>query len=245
MGLTSPRPIWTMSLDILGGFYVTPYKIFFGPILLESPSILINLFVLICRYITKSQFEGIVEFFTEDKFLFASDCVEQSKEDPSLIKLFSSLGGQDDREEGIFRTFKNDTLMEYLPWTPGNPNIGGYNYNCLALILTFYVENDKIVSVEKAEVYDNVCYRAPGHCTLCSVDGPVREMRVRGLCRESIYDSKYFYNIGETGDILYLGEQESKISFSRAKNVWLWADRNFPDSLGSVHCPHTEPFVKK
>ena len=97
----------------------------------------------------------------------------------------------------------------------------------------FYVEHGKITSVEKAHVYDDVCYRAPGRCTLCAVNGPVREMRVRGLCKESIYDSNYFYNIGETGDILYLGEEESKISFNMTKDVWTWTDRNFPASLGN------------
>ena len=99
----------------------------------------------------------------------------------------------------------------------------------------FYVEHGKITSVEKAHIYDDVCYRAPGRCTLCAVNGPVREMRVRGLCKESIYDSKYFYNIGETGDIMYLGEEESKISFNMTKDVWTWTDRNFPDSLGNFH----------
>ena len=97
----------------------------------------------------------------------------------------------------------------------------------------FYVEHGKITSVEKAHVYVDVCYRAPGRCTLCAVNGPVREMRVRGLCKKSIYDSKYFYNIGETGDILYLGEEESKISFNMTKDMWTWTDRNFPDSLGN------------
>ena len=162
----------------------------------------------------------------------ASECVEQSKEDPNILKLTSSLGGDDFKEEGIFRSFNNGSLIEYLPWAPGKPNIGGYEYNCLTLALMFNVENDKIVSVEKAEVYDDVCYRAPGHCTLCLVEAPVREMRVRGLCKESIYDSKYFYNIGETGDILYLGEEESKISFNKDENVWAWTDRNYPDSAG-------------
>ena len=84
----------------------------------------------------------------------------------------------------------------------------------------FNVENEKILSVNKAEVYDDVCYRPPGHCILCSVPGPVREISVRGLCKESIYDRKYFYNIGENGDILYLGEEESKISFNMTGNFW-------------------------
>ena len=98
----------------------------------------------------------------------------------------------------------------------------------------FNVENEKILSVNKAEVYDDVCYRPPGHCILCSVPGPVREISVRGLCKESIYDRKYFYNIGENGDILYLGEEESKISFNMTGNFWTWADRNFPESIGRL-----------
>ena len=57
-------------------------------------------FVIIFRYITKNQFEEIGHLLSEEKFLLASDCVEESKDDPSMIRLFASLGADDFEEEG-------------------------------------------------------------------------------------------------------------------------------------------------
>ena len=94
------------------------------------------------------------------------------------------------------------------------------------------IEDDKSISLHRAEIWDEVCFRPPGYCTLCSVEGPVREMRVRGLCKESIYDDKYFYNIGENGKMMFLGEEESMITFNETGNVWSWTDRNYPKSSG-------------
>ena len=58
-------------------------------------------------------------------------------------------------------------------------------------------------------------------------------MHVRGLCSDSLYDRKYFYNIGEDGRIMFLGEEESMIRFDEENSVWIWTDRNFPNSKGS------------
>ena len=171
-------------------------------------------------------------YFTDKKFLLSSDCVEQSKEDPSLIRLLASLGGDDFEDEGTFQTFKNNTPIQHLPWAAGRPIVGGFDYGCLTLVLMLRENNDTGVSVHSAELWDEVCYRPPGYCTLCSVEGPVSEMHVRGLCPESIYDEKYFYNIGEDGQMMFLGEEESMIKYDKVKNLWTWTDRNYPDSSG-------------
>ena len=149
-----------------------------------------------------------------------------------MIRLLAYLGGDDDEEEGTFRTFKNGSVIEHLPWAAGRPNAGGYEYNCLTLSMMFKIEDDQSISVERAEILDEVCFRPPGYCTLCSVQGPVSKMRVRGLCKESIYDDKYFYNIGEDGKMMFLGEEESMIRFNEKENVWMWTDRNYPESSG-------------
>ena len=162
----------------------------------------------------------------------ASDCVEQSKDDPSIIRFTASLGGDDFEEEGTFRTVKDSTLIEHLPWAAGRPNAGGFDYGCLTLVMMFKTGGDQNMFIESQELWDEVCYRPPGYCTLCSVDAPVIEMRVRGLCTESIYDDKYFYNIAEDGKMMFLGEEESIIKFDDQRNVWIWSDRNYPESSG-------------
>ena len=88
------------------------------------------------------------------------------------------------------------------------------------------------MTIERAEVKDEVCYRPPGHCTLCSINDPVHTATVRGLCHETIFDTEYYYNIDESGDIMFLGKEESMIKFDSRKQRWIWTDRNYQDNFG-------------
>ena len=187
-----------------------------------------------CRYTSKAEFGEIVNFLTEEKYLLASDCVEQSKEDPTMYRLLAYLGGDDFEEEGTFLTSHNNTEIEHLPFAVGRPHVGGFDYGCLTLVLMLRKDDKDSVSAVSAELWDEVCYRPPGYCTLCSVSGPVRTVKVRGLCKETIYDTKYYYNIAEDGGIMFLGEEESMIKFDHDAMAWVWTDRNYPDSYGNI-----------
>ena len=153
-----------------------------------------------------------------------------------MIRMLASLGVDDFDEEGTWKTTKTNIEIEHIPWAAGRPAAGGVDYGCLTLMMMVSKENTSTgISRHSAELWDEVCYRPPGYCTLCSVEGPVAVMLVRGLCKESIYDRKYFYNIGEDGQMLFLGEEESMIKYDNQKNAWVWTDRNYPYSLGNKY----------
>ena len=178
----------------------------------------------------------MVNFVSDEKFLLSSDCVEQSKEDPILTRLLVSLGGDDFDKEGTWRRYRDNLEIEFLPWAAGRPAVGGYDYGCLTLMMMIRKDNSTAsMVVESAELWDEVCYRPPGYCTLCMVPAPVAKMKVRGLCKESFYDLEYFYNIGENGQIMFLGEEESMIQYDVADSSWVWTDRNHADSSGKKY----------
>ena len=186
-----------------------------------------------CSYVTEAEFGEIVKFMSEEKFLLASDCIEYSKDFPGLTRMLVYLGGDDFDEEGTWRRYSDNTEIEYIPWAAGRPASGGVDYGCMTLMMMVRIDNiTGSLVVKSAELWDEECYRPPGYCTLCSVPAPVARMKVRGLCKESFYDREYFYNIGEGGQIMFLGKEESMIRYNTASNAWHWTDRNHADSLG-------------
>ena len=186
---------------------------------------------LFSRYVTESDFEEVVKYFSEEKFVAASECISPSKEDSSIIKIFAALGGDDFENEGHFETYRTNQPIEYLPWAAGRPNAGGFDYGCLTFSMSFKTENETI-SVLKSEVLDEVCFRSPGYCPLCTVESPTREIRVRGLCKDTIFDNLYHFNIGEDGKMMLLGEEESRVKYDKGIQVWQWTDRNLKNGSG-------------
>ena len=47
---------------------------------------------------------------------------------------------------------------------------------------------------------------------------------MRGLCPESIFNSRYILSLTEEGDILYRGQSTSSIIFEKNSQSWLWRD---------------------
>ena len=61
--------------------------------------------------------------------------MEQSKEDPRLIRMLVSLGVDDFDEEGTWKTTKTNIEIEHIPWAAGRPAVGGVDYGCLTLMM--------------------------------------------------------------------------------------------------------------
>ena len=49
----------------------------------------------------------------------------------------------------------------------------------------------------------------------------VRKLFVRGLCRESIFDNEYLYNINMDGSILYMGITSSIVIYNKVRRFGL------------------------
>ena len=47
---------------------------------------------------------------------------------------------------------------------------------------------------------------------------------MRGLCKRSLLDTEYLFNIDRDGELIYLGLKSSLIKYSRVKRKWFWYD---------------------
>ena len=134
-----------------------------------------------------------IRFLTNKNIFPSKNCL---KKDTNLNEIW--LAADDEVEEGTWRTWYNNTMVEYLPWTPKRPYIGGTDYNCFELQLELSDNGEQILQVNKAQVVDEECSKE--FCVLCEVMRPTLEIHVRGLCQHAKFDRTYMYNIGKNGN---------------------------------------------
>ena len=113
--------------------------------------------------------------------------------------------------------------MSHLPWAKNRPYAGGVRYNCMQLKMTVTQENDTTGPVDDAVIGDEECENS-AFCPICSIRKPVMKIFVRGLCKQSLFNTMYMYNNDSEGDILYLGEQSSSIAYDMTAQQWVWYD---------------------
>ena len=113
--------------------------------------------------------------------------------------------------------------MSYLPWAKNRPYAGGVRYNCMQLKMTVTQENDNTCHVEDAVIGEEECENS-AFCPICSIRKPVMKIFVRGLCKQSLFNTVYMYNIDREGDILYLGEKSASIAYDMTAQQWVWYD---------------------
>ena len=63
------------------------------------------------------------------------------------------------------------------------------------------------------------------YCPLCQLDSKVLQVKVRGLCSQSIFNSVYTVTLSDTGNIYYLGDKTSSIKFDKIQQNWQWLDQ--------------------
>ncbi|XP_023330899.1 uncharacterized protein LOC111703243 [Eurytemora carolleeae] len=177
-------------------------------------------------YDNKEEFEDIVKYFSSSRF---ENSICSSKEENNyLFRVW--FGTNDEETEGVWRHFHNKKQISYLNWRSGRPYLGSTEYNCLELYGSYIPTNSSYSKIIDATVGDTECTRY-ALCNACIVDSPVRKLFVRGLCRESIFDDEYLYNINMDGSILYMGITSSIVIYNKETLKWLWYDRKDNSSL--------------
>ena len=85
---------------------------------------------------------------------------------------------------------------------------------------------DRLTSLVDVHVYDRICSDdSDQYCFICVIPEPVRRVYVRGLCRESVFDTMYHYNIREDGSPFFMGIHTSTIFYNYKEKQWNWVDR--------------------
>lgn len=172
-------------------------------------------------YMTKSDFVKIQHFTGRMKYFKNRQCLFSVK--GTSHELVAWLGLTDDEEEGRFRNIHLDKVPEYLPWYVNRPTAGGKNYNCLVISISATIENDKMQNVSEALIKDDSCDKK--RCSICKIPKAATVIKIRGLCKESMYDTTYIYTVSEQGKSLYVGMTSSAIWYDSEKHLWTWTDR--------------------
>ena len=93
----------------------------------------------------------------------------------------------------------------------------------MRLQLTIVDTGDTFGDIQNALIGDEECENAV-FCPICSITQPVLKIFVRGLCKQSLYNTVYMYNIDSKGDVLCLGERTSMIAYDAMSQQWVWYD---------------------
>ena len=62
-------------------------------------------------------------------------------------------------------------------------------------------------------------------CPVCSLPSPVININIRGLCQESLFNTKYTMTVNEQGRVVYVGLYSSVLYFNTEQEQWEWYDQ--------------------
>ena len=180
----------------------------------------------VAEYTTKGQLDEIIKFLSQRNIMNSTRCKDE--------KGFSTWVGNDDEDtEGRWRTRTTNEEVSFLPWAVGRPYSGGDKYNCMRLKIDV---GDTSGEKAGAVITDEECQHR-FYCPLCIIQQPTLKIFVRGLCRRSMLDNVYMYNIDNGGNIVYVGERTSVIFYNETMNLWVWYDMHNNKSVATSSAP--------
>ena len=183
----------------------------------------------LASYKTQQEFGDIEKFLTQKRFYVNDICMFESPNNTS--RLVGWLGLSDDEKEGEFRSVYTNIVPDYFSWVDGRPLIDGVTYNCLTFSLAGTLSAWGVPSIVSPSVRDDDCEFQ--RCSLCEVPDPSKAVQVRGLCKESIYDTTYHYTVSDKGRPVYVGLLSSAIWYDHNSKHWSWVDRKEEGSVAT------------
>ena len=182
------------------------------------------------EYSSKDQFEAITKYLSTKELLHSNKCKEDD--------VFSTwLGNNDAQKEGYWKTYFSNKDVLHLPWEVGRPYSGGVKYNCMRLKIKAANTGGR-KEMMNAVVTDEECEHQD-YCPLCQIDKPTLKIFVRGLCWRSDLDKVYIWNMDSDGNIVYLGERTSTITYSKQMKQWVWYDNRDNTSVATSAAPES------
>ena len=176
-------------------------------------------------------FQEILRAISVTNALNAKSCQTQDVNNSIAMRIW--LAGHDNEIEGHWRNWYNDQPIPYIPWAENRPYPNGKEWNCMYLEATIHSNEYQQSKVLNATVKDFECSSTIGYCPLCHVNKPLLKVFVRGLCRDSLFNSVYMYNLDKNGEVIYVGERTSIIEFNKIEKKWFWYDRKDNLSVAS------------
>ena len=153
----------------------------------------------------------------------SEQCLSIKKQEDNSLKVSTWLAADDIQQEGVWTNWYTGEAVTHLPWAKNRPYRGGVTYNCMQLQLNIVDTGDTFGDIQNGLIRDEECEN-DAYCPICSIGQPILKVYVRGLCKNSLFNNMYTYNIDSKGDILYLGQKTSMITYDMMSQQWVWYD---------------------
>ena len=151
-----------------------------------------------------------------------------------LHELITWLGLVNTGNEMKFQDVHLKTQPDYWPWSEGRPHKDSGSYNCLVASLAAVVKNkSRALKFTNASIKDEAC--AFKSCTLCQIPKVSRKVQIRGLCKDSHYDTTYVYTVSSKGEPMYVGLTSSAIWYDFDNSQWVLTDRKDGSKFATSH----------
>ena len=211
-------------------YHLIPYKVKYIP---ESLQLCQKISTGVAGHVTAKDYNGITRYLSQDNIIESENCLSKMKrEGGNTLEVSTWLGNDDKEQEGVWRTWYDKEIVEHTPFSPGRPYTGGTKYNCMRLLVSIRDEDNAHGVITGTAVTDEECPNSV-FCPICEVETPTRKIFVRGLCKLSIFNKVYMYNINNDGFPFYIGEMSSVILFNKNLGQWVWYDRKDTRSVAT------------
>ena len=186
----------------------------------------------------KDEMNDITKHLSSYNMMAAKSCQQRNNKIKNIFTMRVWLAGTDNEEEGVWTNFYTNDVIQPQPWAENRPFLNGESYNCILLDVTMIDNDEQFGEVTNVEIKDKKC-KADLFCSLCTVNSPILEIHVRGLCKDSIFDTVYLFNTDKNGELVYFGEKSSMISYDKDQRKWLWYDMKSNMSIATSSSPHS------
>ena len=170
----------------------------------------------------EAEFGMITQYLSQENIVKTEQCLTDVDQEDSSVEISTWLAIDDNDQELVWTHWYSGRPVTPLPWAENRPYNDGKLYNCVRLRMVVKQTPDSFGELKSALLNDDQCYIV--FCPICSIEEPVLKIFVRGLCKKSLFNRVYMYNIDHAGDILYLGEKSSSISYDPSSHMWVWYD---------------------
>ena len=186
------------------------------------------------------ELEEITEYLSSKQVTKSVNCLSRGGQEQQT-EVNTWLAITDNDKEGVWTNYYTKEKMYKLPWAENQPYQDAFSYNCVQLQVKFEnnngerpiadLQNDKCIVTEK--------------CPTCRILQPTLKIHVRGLCQSSMFDRKYIYTTQNDGEVMYLGEQSSVITYDKNSHRWILRDSKNNESIATSNSSYDSLMMGK
>lgn len=188
----------------------------------------------------EAELAEITEYLSTNQVTKSENCLSIRREGQGT-EVNTWLAITDSDQEGVWSNYYTKEKMSHLPWAENQPYEEAFSYNCVKFQVKIK-NNDGKPPI--ADLHNTKCI-VTEKCPTCRISQPTLKIHVRGLCQSSMFDRKYIYTTQNDGEVMYLGEQSSVITYDKNSHKWVWRDSKNNESIATSNSSYESLMMGK